>query len=567
MSLDRRASAWFAFGAIGTGAAIVAVVAAASRTPAAPVVPKSPPVATHAVKRTYDPLARALVPAKITNREAQIPPQCFAKAGPGRNGCWTCHTNGVGPNTLSDVDLQTSHDFPEAARTVPWRNLFAAPEPAPWIDPDVLANAADPASDEALLAWIRVDNYRPLREALAERAFAGPDLDLAQGFDDDGFATDGTGWRALRYKPFPGAFWPTNGGSAGDVFVRLPRPFGVDEKGAPSREILRLNYAILEASFASDPRSEVDREVEPVDERLIEFDLDRDGVIGEARRIRALPTRYAGGARETTVHRLLFPIGTEFFHTVRYLDPDAPGLLATRMKEVRYARKAHDLDAWGRQRAYEKEADEKDEGKPAIYTGDPTVGLKNAFGWQLQAFIEDEGGRLRLQTMEEHRSCMGCHAGLGITADSTFSFARKLPGREGFRVQDLRGVADAPQVGHAAPETLEYFQRLGAGDDFHGNDELRARFFRGGRVDAKEVQRGAPGGDRDLAWIVAPSRARAIALDRAYLALVRTQRFDLGRDANLARPALGAHEKIESEESGVPKQEIYRDARLQLDWR
>ena len=61
-------------------------------------------------------------------------------------------------------------------------------------------------------------------------------------------------------------------------------------------------------------------------------------------------------------------------------------------------------------------------------------------GWQLQGFIEDAEGRLRLQSDEEHRVCMGCHDGIGVTVDQTFSFPRTLPGAEGWRYQDLRGI-------------------------------------------------------------------------------------------------------------------------------
>ena len=41
----------------------------------------------------------------------------------------------------------------------------------------------------------------------------------------DAHAPESTGsdWRTVRYQPFPGAFWPTNG-STGDVFIRLPKP-------------------------------------------------------------------------------------------------------------------------------------------------------------------------------------------------------------------------------------------------------------------------------------------------------------------------------------------------------
>ena len=62
---------------------------------------------------------------------------------------------------------------------------------------------------------------------------------------------------------------------------------------------------------------------------------------------------------------------------------------------------------------------------------------------------------------------------------------------------------------------------------------MRARFVPGGpgtEVNEAEVRRAAAGGDRDLAWLLAPSRERALQLDKAYLAIARTQTFEHGRD-------------------------------------
>jgi hypothetical protein len=128
-------------------------------------------------------------------------------------------------------------------------------------------------------------------------------------------------------------------------------------------------------------------------------------------------------------------------------------------------------------------------------------------------------------------------------------------------------MADAPQVGHRDPEVLTYLRRAGGGDDFRGNAELRARFFRGDRPDEAALRRAAPGGDRDLFDLVAPSRDRALAFDKAYLALVRTGRFSLGRDAPLAPPA-DVHASVEP---GAPtglaaSKRLYADGRLQLAW-
>jgi hypothetical protein len=509
-----------------------------------------------------DPLARARASiGKTANLEASIPPVCYATTKRGANVCWTCHAVGVGPNALVDADLQREYSFSDEAQHNRWQNVLAKPPAAALAEPD-----------EAIVAYIRADNYTPLRRALARRTdYRGfvPDLDLASGFDEAGFARDASGWRALRYKPFPGSFWPTNG-SSGDVFIRLPRAFRLDASGSPSLGVYRANLAILEASMAEDPSrrdGDIDREVEPVSEADAGLDLDGDGAIGRAVRVRGLPTRYAGGAREIAVRRYVYPEGTEFLHTVRYLDPDEPTLLSARMKEVRYARKVASLDAWAIGRAYEREAEEKDEGRPPVYTGSPEAGLRNSFGWQLQGFIEDEEGSLRLQTEEEHRACMGCHSGLGITVDQTFAFPRKVPGAAGFRPQDLRGMPDAPQAGHADPEALVYLRRAGRGDDYGGNEEMLARFFPGGVLDEAEVRRAAAGGDQDLAYVVVPSRARALRLDKAYRVLVLTQRFDKGRDA-LPAPREGIQAFVENGKTGLEAHErVYLDGRLHLDWR
>lgn len=479
-------------------------------------------VACHRGRRTappsYDPLARARASlhARPGNPDASVPLQCYASTAAGRGACWTCHTQGQGPNLVDDSPLQESYAMSPFAKENRWRNAVAPPE-GPVVD------------DAAILAWVRADNYRPLVAALRKLSVVDypgfrPDLDLDGGFDAEGFARDGSRWRAVRYKPFPGAFLPTNGG-AGDVFVRLPAALARDR----ATEV--ANFAILEAAIRGEPGQ---------------------------------PARYVGS--EVPVEAQLFPRGIEILHTVRYLDPDAPNLLSRRLKELRWMKKVESKDAWARARAHERAVAEKDEGAVPRYAGNALTGLLNPQGWQLQAFIEDEHGRLRLQTTEEHRACMGCHGALGVTVDATFSFARKVPGSEGYRWQDLRGMKDAPMRGHDEPELLRWLSRLGAGDDLGGNEELLARFFPGGALDRAAVLRAAPGGDQDLAWLVAPSRARALSLDKGYLRLVRAQRFDWGRDVVLGRPPR-LLTRIDDEVTGlVAAHAVHRDARLPLAW-
>jgi len=507
----------------------------------------------------YDPLARARASeGHVVNIEAGVPPMCYTDTGAASNPCWTCHTQGLEPNGRVDFDLQRQYAFSETARENHWTNLFL----------DRRAAVAR-IGDEEILAYVRADNYAPLRRSLTgRRDYPGyvPDLDLERGFDELGFAIDGSGWRVLRYKPFPGSFWPTNG-STDDVFIRLPPSF------RSSVAVYRGNLAILEAAIAARPgvpTAALERAIEPVDERVLGLDLDGDGVLARsATRIRGLPSHYAGAAEGVAVRRYLYPEGTEFLHSVRYLDPDAPTQMSKRMKELRYARKVKELDDWAITRAYEREAEEKSENQAPVYPGSALVGLRNAFGWQLQGFIEDADGRLRLQTDEEHLFCMGCHSGIGVTVDQTFAFARKVPGAGGWRPQDLRGMPDVPQSGHPDPEVLTYLRRVGGGDELRANTEVLERFFPGGHLDEAEVLRGASGGDRDLTHLVTPSRTRALLLDKAYRALVLTQRFDLGRDAMIA-PAEHVHRDVSCdygcEEALDAAKQNFLDGRLHLDW-
>lgn len=528
----------------------------------APDIDRSSDPAPAAGARDHDPLDLARRTAgQIRNREAVIPPQCYTRTAGESNPCWTCHTIAVFPNDMDDWELQEEYAFSDAGLTNQWTNLFR----------DLSADIAA-ISDQEILDYVRQDNYAPLARSLAAISdYPGyvPDLDLARGFDDAGFARDGSGWRGFRYKPFPGTFWPTNG-SAGDVFIRLPPAFRQDASGAPSRAVYQVNLAILEASLASDPRVEpadIEWPTEPLDEAAAGVDLDRDGALAAGvTRIAGLPARYAGGAAQVPVARGLYPEGAELLHSVRYLDPDAPSMIAARMKELRYSRKVRFLDTWAILRAYSEEHDAKEAGVLPQFPGSPLVGLRNDFGWQLQGFIEDAGGRLRLQSEEEHYFCMGCHSTIGVTADQTFAFPRKVPGAAGWGYQDLAGIPDVPQVGHDAPEILTYLRRVGGGDELRANTEILARFFPGGVLDEAAVRRSAPGGDRDITHIITPSRERALLLDKAYLALVRRQDFTRGRDAVIAPPE-NVHRVIENGATGLAEREmVFTDGRLQLDW-
>ena len=517
----------------------------------------------------YDPLAFARAAgSELRNVWATVPVQCYARTPDGANACWVCHSSVISPNVLADWPLQTEYGFVGEARFNPWTNLF-----------EDRTEQIAAISDQEIQDYLQQDNYTPLKLALAERKdYPGfrPDLDLWRGFDEHGFARDGSGWRAVRYKPMPGGFWPTNG-SAGDVMVRLPKPFRTTGDGQPSVAVYKLNLAILEATMASDPfrfDEDLERAVEPLDEALAGVDLNGDGRVGGViEKIVGLPATYVGGASAVAVQRRLYPEGTEFLHTVRYVDVDAQGLLARRMKELRYSRKIRELSRERVTRAYRGISEVGEvvvayapPEKPPEFEGTALTGLSNAFGWRLQSFIEDKQGRLRLQTYEEQQSCMGCHTTMGTSVDQTFAFPRKLPGSEGWRPQDLGGMHDAPQVRHGRPEILTYFARVHGGDDFRGNSELLARFFPNGKLDEAKVLRAADGGDRDLAWLLTPSRERALEMAKAYLCVVRAQDFVFGRDAN-SGPVQGAIRQVENLSTGLEEAgTVHRDGRPFLDW-
>ncbi len=208
-----------------------------------------------------------------------------------------------------------------------------------------LSAAAARTSDAEILEYIREDNYAPLRRG----ARCAPGLPgLRAGSRPRRRARRG-GLRARRerlpggpgYKPFPGSFWPTNG-SAGDVFLRLPAAFREDASGAPSREVYKLNLALLEAAIASPspllrrarPACRGGRRAgggagERAPRRRRSRRRRRARARGDARSIRP-PARYAGGAAGVPVRAWLYPRGAELLHSVRYLDPDRPALLSPR---------------------------------------------------------------------------------------------------------------------------------------------------------------------------------------------------------------------------------------------
>ncbi len=500
-------------------------------------------------------------PPRLSNPAAYLPAQCYAvtQEAPGgrtRNGCFACHQAPRAPNYVEDAEVQTVLTVARAAEENRWTNLVQPPPPV-----DI--------SDAELLAWVRTSNYVDergglrLAAALAQplAAWDGngngrwegytPDCWFqpnAEGFDH---SPDGamTGWRAFAYAPFPGMFWPTNG-SAGDVFIRLPAAFRRDRDGRESTAVYRLNLAILEAYIRR-----VDVPLPPTDERELGSDLDGDGVLGTARRVAFVwppkpgrPFGYVGEAagldrtKDGWPAAGLYPRGTEFLHSLRYLDVEGGQVrMAARMKELRYMRKTRWLTYSDLQLAAEAEAREKEKQPDKLkrVLADVERGVGTGTGWLMQGFIEDAGGALRPQNIEETTACIGCHGGVGATTDSTFSFARKLdPGsayQQGWYHWAQRGLKGTPEPRRAdgQGEYAHWLAQVGAGDDYGSNDEVQARFFRPDgslRPDAVKAL------TKDISVLLVPSPGRALQLDRATLALVKAQRFEHGRDVTVGAP-------------------------------
>jgi hypothetical protein len=505
------------------------------------------------------------------NPNAFIPPQCYTKtqdeAGNVHNPCFVCHVSSREPNYIDDGDLQLEYTFVANARHNAWKNLFVDWTP-------LIAGV----SDAEIGQYIAESNYFDGDGAitLAKKLGALPRAwdwdedgrwdgfvpDARFSFDEQGFdrRPDGSysGWRALAYYPLPGTFWPTNG-SIGDVLVRLPEAFRQRESGEADLDIYRLNLAVLQALIL---RRDV--AIDAARENELGVDLDQNGKFGLARRVVfAFPATehrrmsFVGRARlEQAEGRVqlaagLFPVGTEFLHTVRYLQPTREGVtLAARLKELRYARKAEWLSYAELDKRAKVEAIEKTD-SPAerrALGGDIERGISNAQGWWYQGFIEDAAGDLRPQTFEETAYCVGCHGGVGATDDGVFSFGRMLGDaafQGGWYHWGQRGLAGVPdrRIHGSRGEYATYLEQNGAGDEFRQNQELRERFFdANGRIEPGEAKKLA----RDVSRVLSPSPERALALNKAYRELVRRQTFRQGRDIVLDG-ARNVHAKLEAE--------------------
>lgn len=311
----------------------------------------------------------------------------------------------------------------------------------------------------------------------------------------------------------------------------------------------------------------------PVDEQKFGVDLNQNGRVDIADRVvfRWAPAQgqtmqYVGRAGKQqaagTVHLAagLYPEGTEFIHTVRYLDPVGGAAkigLSARMKEVRYAIKT----GWNNYAQLNNAAygevleDMRFPDRLRRFRGDNERGLQNGLGWVYSGFIEDAKGDLRPQSKEELYACMGCHSALGVTTDASFAFPRKLEGdqADGWyhwtqRAQGLNGLPE-PRYANGVYEYTQYLALNHAGDEFRENRDIMAKFIEpDGRVNPAAAQ--ALHGD--MGRLLLPSAERALALNKAYYLIVQEQSFNQGRDALLEPPVHIHHTVDEDQPTGVP---------------
>ncbi len=502
------------------------------------VVPPKPGV--HPVTATY-------------NREAIIPPMCYTRTEGKHNPCYVCHQDAIDgrENLMNDADLQVAYSFSDLGTSNHWQNLF--------VD---RSKRIESISDDEIRYWVAQDNYSELAPRLKQAGFKGwiPDLEnlqrKEQAFDHEGFAKDGSHWVAFNYKPFPSTFWPTNG-STDDVMIKLPEVYRTSKKGQYSRDIYKANLSIVEAKIKglSSIKSF------PIDEKRVGKDLNGDNTLSVITELTHLD-QYVGAAEAYFIDTYLYPQGTEFLHTVRYLGFDENDEIAvsTRMKEVRYMKKWKAYPKASYARAYEDEAFDKEAGNLPGYTFLGDYGLDNDSGWSVQGFIENREGRLRATSYEENLFCMGCHSSIGATIDKTFSFARKMEGAAGWGYINLKGMPDTPNSGEQKGEILTYFERAGGGDEFRSNTEMLERWFEAdGKVNYHKVA------GKDVYTLITPSVERALALNKAYKVIVEEQSFIYGRDATV-KPPINVYKEIDNATAPTLSPEFIYSWDIRLGW-
>jgi len=519
----------------------------------------------------------------LNEKSAYISPQCYTKTQDENlnvyNPCYSCHINSDEPNYIDDWDLQESYAFSENSYKNPFTNSFK--------DRTTLVNAIN---DNQILEYINQDNYKDENgniilntklkydlpkewdfayDGVKDSVWSGYVPDCYFNFDDEGFDKDKkgefTGWRVFAYSPFLGTFWPTNG-STDDVLIRLPKSMMLDENGDFSKEIYKINLAIVESMIK---RKDIDLGFE-VDESKYGVDLNHNNILDKTSTIvykwitpdaisnypKIIYYNYYVGlakskleTNELNIAPGLYPNGTEFLHSVRYIGikDDKSGIkLANRMKELRYAKKTTWNTYAQLSNAALSEIKEKDTFPDRLRTikGNIETGLTTGLGWNYQGFIEDINGNLRPQSYEETLSCIGCHSGIGAITDSTFAFPRKFDSADSWyhwSKKDLTGTKDRT-FSNSKGEFAFYLEQNKAGDEFRANDEIKNKFFdANGNLIQSEVDKVA----NDITYLIYPSVQRAIQLNKAYKIIVNEQSYIYGKDAHIKPLNATVYDEVE----------------------
>lgn len=523
----------------------------------------------------------------INEASAYISPQCYTKTQDENlvvsNPCYSCHINSIEPNYIDDFDLQESYAFSENSYKNPFTNTFK--------DRTTLVDAIN---DDEILNYINEDNYKDeegniilaskLKYDLPKEwdytasgekdgVWSGYVPDCYFNFDEEGFDLDNdgefTGWRVFAYSPFLGTFWPTNG-STDDVIIRLPKILMLDSDKSFSKEVYKINLAIVESMIK---REDIKLGFE-VDESKYGVDLNHNDILDTTSTIvynwKVPDTTtnypkityfnfYVGYGKtlleqnELNIAPGLYPKDTEFIHSVRYIGikDDKSGIkLANRMKELRYAKKT-DWNTYAQlSNAALAEIKEKDNFPDRLrtITGNIEDGLSTGLGWVYQGFIEDKNGNLRPQNFEETLSCIGCHSGIGAISDSTFAFPRKFDDANSWyhwSKKDLKGVKDRV-LSNGKGEYQFYLEQNKAGDEFRANDEVKEKFFdENGNLIQSEVSKIAD----DITYLIYPSINRAINLNKAYKVIVDEQSFIYGKDAHVKPLDETVYKEVEIDKS------------------
>jgi len=343
------------------------------------------------------------------------------------NTCLFCHQSAIAEYVDDSVRQMI---WPQTTQNInPWLNVF---------DPTWLDTVVPPSSIPTKISdYIYVDNlqegllrsgvdlnnpkadYQTIREGTGKGSLKYfPDFNPATVDSKTGWANNG--WRAYKWKSQQFSF-PAALGGWKQIYIRLPLKFRLDEKGVLSREVYAQNLDLLEKAVkGAEPR-----------------------------------TSYVGKASDEQPKKYFFPLGTEFILAIHYLDPISGK--AKRVQDHRYMVKSVPDEAIVIDTTQDLMV-----GKPTSLPDPPSEynrtlehlagGPDNPYGviyshagWDIVAYLEQdtESGRLRPGIREENQFCIGCHGrSIGVMRDGIWSFQRKLPGEEGWRLQDFNGIKD-----------------------------------------------------------------------------------------------------------------------------